>query len=174
MRTLDPIVKFDFAFSSFCLCHRFNQQVASISKAVSHTGDGHLYIVMAVLASVIDKPNGAMFFAVGLLAFAFELPTYIAIKKIFKRRRPGQFSSLLPSFITPADQYSLPSGHTAAGFVMATLIGHFYPAMFSFAVVWALAIGASRILLGVHFFSDIILGAALGVACASTALALLS
>lgn len=174
MRTLDPIVKLDFAFSSFCLRHRFNHQVASVSKAISHTGDGHLYVIMAVLASLLDKSHGATFLAVGLLAFAIELPAYILIKKIFKRRRPGQFSSLLPSFITPADQYSLPSGHTAAGFLMAILIGHFYSALFVFAVIWALCIGISRILLGVHFFSDILLGAGLGALCAFISIALLS
>ena len=36
------IAKFDLAFSSVCLQHRFNQQVANISKGVSHSGDGHL------------------------------------------------------------------------------------------------------------------------------------
>ncbi|MCL9781572.1 phosphatase PAP2 family protein [Vibrio sp. S4M6] len=173
MRTLEPIAKFDFVLSSFCLRHRFNQQFASISKAISHTGDGHLYVMMAVLASLLDKAHGPLFFATALLAFAIELPSYVLIKKVFKRRRPGQLSSLLPAFITPADQYSLPSGHTAAAFVMATVMGHFYPELFVFSVIWAACIGVSRILLGVHFFSDILFGVGLGVACGLLSIAVL-
>ncbi|HHB1591990.1 TPA: phosphatase PAP2 family protein [Vibrio campbellii] len=166
------IAKFDLAFSSVCLQHRFNQQVANISKGVSHSGDGHLYLVLGLLAWFLDKQQGQWFLLAGLIAFAIELPIYWALKNSFKRRRPEELSALLPAFITPSDRYSLPSGHTAAGFVMAMLINHFYPELGTFAFVWAGLIGISRILLGVHFFTDIIIGALLGSLCGSIALAI--
>ena len=53
-----------------------------------------------------------------LLAFAFELPLYLLLKNLLKRQRPVG----LPVFITPSDRYSLPSGHTAAAFLMATVL----------------------------------------------------
>ncbi|MEG3695028.1 phosphatase PAP2 family protein [Vibrio coralliirubri] len=167
MRTIEPIVRWDVAFSVFCLNNRYGGQHATLSKAVSHTGDGHLYALIALLA---DSNTGRDFLLVGLTAFAIELPIYWFAKNTLKRRRPAEFSSLLHSHIVPSDKYSLPSGHSAAAFVMATLIGHFYPSLYLFSLVWATAIAGSRILLGVHFLTDVLIGVALGIACTSLAI----
>jgi len=169
MRT---IAKLDLAFSTFCLQHRFNQPVARISKAVSHTGDGHLYAAFGFLAWALDSLYGGIFLIAGFIAFAIELPCYWLLKNSFQRRRPQELSPLLTAFITPSDRYSLPSGHTAAAFVMATLIGHYYPEGYSLAFIWATLIGSARILLGVHFFTDVIIGAILGAGCATLSLQL--
>ncbi|MGF1700663.1 phosphatase PAP2 family protein [Photobacterium makurazakiensis] len=161
MIVLAPIQRLDFAFSTLCLCHRFNYQVARISRAISHTGDGHLYIVFGVLVWVLDPLQGHQVLKMGLMAFALELPVYLLLKNSFKRSRPKTF----PSFIQPSDKYSLPSGHTAAAFVMASLITTFYPDCAWFIWPWAIAIGFSRVLLGVHYLSDIFVGALLGIVC---------
>lgn len=169
---MERIAAFDLAFSNFCLQHRFNYQVATISKAVSHSGDGHLYLLIGLLAWLLSPSVGALFLGCGLLAFAIELPIYWVLKNSFKRRRPEEYCAFLPAFITPSDRYSLPSGHTAAGFVMATLIGYFFPELTLFAYAWAVSIGVSRVLLGVHFLTDIVIGALLGISCAQLALTL--
>ncbi|WP_104399979.1 phosphatase PAP2 family protein [Vibrio penaeicida] len=174
MRSIEPIARFDLAFSSFCLQHRFNLQVARISKAVSRSGDGHFYAVLGIVLWLFDSMSGGEFLTAGLMAFALELPIYWVLKNSFKRRRPQELSNLLTAFITPSDRYSLPSGHTAAAFVMATLIGEFYPSFYLIAVIWASFIGLSRILLGVHFITDVVIGAGLGLVCAKAALLTLS
>ena len=170
MRTIEPIIRWDVAFSFFCLRNRYSQQSAQVSKAISHTGDGHLYILLALVVVLLDQTSGTDFLLVGLSAFAMELPIYWLDKNTLKRRRPSEFSALLHSHITPSDKYSLPSGHTAAAFLMATLIGHFYPNLYLFSLLWASAIGVSRVLLGVHFLTDVLIGAALGIVCAVLAI----
>ncbi len=45
MRTIEPIVRWDVAFASR-LKNRYSGQHATLSKAVSHTGDGHLYVLI--------------------------------------------------------------------------------------------------------------------------------
>ncbi|WP_428773066.1 phosphatase PAP2 family protein [Vibrio sp.] len=172
MRVIDSIVKLDLAFSGLCLHHRHSMRMAQLSRAISHTGDGHLYLLMGLMAWATGGGRGLAFLTAGLVAFAIELPFYWLIKNGFKRRRPEELSSQLRAYIKPSDRYSLPSGHTAAGFVMAILIGHFYPLMGGLALVWAVLIGTSRILLGVHFLTDVVLGAALGMASALVALQL--
>jgi undecaprenyl-diphosphatase len=57
----------------------------------------------------------------------------------------------------------LPSGHTAAAFLMASILSSFYPSVTVFVYLWALSIGFSRVLLGVHYPGDILAGAALGL-----------
>lgn len=137
MRTIEPIVRWDVAFSMFCLKSRYSKQTAQISKAISHTGDGHLYLLFAIAALFLDEQSGKAFLMVGLAAFAIELPIYWLAKNTIKRRRPAEFSTFLHSYIVPSDKYSLPSGHSAAAFVMATVIGHFYPQVYLVSLVWA-------------------------------------
>jgi len=173
MRSIEPIAKFDLAFSLFCLQHRFNHPVSRISKAISHTGDGHLYLVFGVLAYLFAGKDGQLFFMAGLLAFGIELPIYWFAKNLFKRRRPQEFSDLVTSFITPSDRYSLPSGHTTAAFLMASITGHYFVELEVFTLIWASLIASSRILLGVHFLTDVLLGAFLGIGVAQTALAII-
>lgn len=130
MKTMQPIARFDLAFSLLCLQHRFNLPVARVSKAVSHTGDGHLYALIGLLSWWFEPRAGHALLMTGLLAFLIELPIYWLVKNSFKRRRPAQISHLLTSYITPSDQYSLPSGHTAAAFLMAVLMDHFRRSVF--------------------------------------------
>lgn len=167
--------RLDLAFSLLCLQHKFSQPVAKISRYISRTGDGHLYALLLALGwwfghtSTADSTE-AQFGKTGVWAFAIELPLYWLAKNSFKRRRPHELSQLIRLTFIPSDKYSLPSGHTAAAFVMATLIGHFYPEFYLVALLWACLIGMARILLGVHFISDVLLGALLGIVCAKMAM----
>ena len=159
---MDQITRLDLLVSRLCLSHGYNQLQARISRLVSRTGDGPLYLAGALLLAWLDGERGANFLLSGLGVFALELPLYLLLKNYIKRERP----SGLPVFIRPSDRYSLPSGHTAAAFVMASLVAIHYPAMAPLAFIWAACIGASRLLLGVHFLTDLIAGALLGSGCA--------
>ncbi|MBC5830693.1 phosphatase PAP2 family protein [Vibrio metschnikovii] len=173
MRTIEPLIKLDLALSSYCLRHQATSSLTNVSKAVSHTGDGHLYLILGLLAWGLDRNHGSQFFIIGMAAFAIELPIYWVVKNAVQRRRPQDYSPCFTASITPSDRYSLPSGHTAAAFLMATLIGQFYPSLYPAALIWAGLIGSSRIVLGVHFFTDVVAGALLGYGSAVIAMIIL-
>ena len=64
--------------------------------------------------------------------------------------------------ILPPDQFSFPSGHSITAFAIAVPIGLFYPELRVPLLLVAASIAASRIVLGMHFLSDVLAGSALG------------
>ena len=132
---------------------------------ISRSGDGPCYLVIVLLLllfNAIENPHE--FLLVAGLAYAIELSLYIVLKNSIRRARPQASLNNYRAFITPSDTFSFPSGHTAAAFVFACLIVQIYPVIGWVVFPWACAIGASRVLLGVHFPSDIAAGALLGTA----------
>jgi undecaprenyl-diphosphatase len=162
---MNKIQQWDLQVCRICLLHAYNRPQARISRLISRTGDGPLYAVLAALLWWQGEAERELV-GVALLAFAIELPLYLLLKNLLKRQRPIG----LPVFITPSDRYSLPSGHTAAAFLMATVLTAIFPLWAPLLFVWAALVGASRLLLGVHYLSDLVAGALLGGGCALLAL----
>ena len=140
---------------------------------LSKTGDGYLYFFIGMLLWAFEPEHGELFLYTALMAYALELPIYVLLKKLFKRPRPCDFLMNLTAHVTPSDKFSLPSGHTAAAWLMACIIAHFYPPFAFIAYIWAALIGLSRVLLGVHYPSDVVAGTLLGMTIASLSISIL-
>ncbi|QQX79741.1 phosphatase PAP2 family protein [Shewanella sp. KX20019] len=134
-----------------------------LALSISASGNGPVYLYVAVLFILLDS-HGESLINMLLAAYLVELPLYFLLKNIIRRQRPCHALADGIARFEPADKFSLPSGHTAAAFVMATSIYFTYPALFYIASCWAISVGLSRVILGVHYPLDIIAGALLGVA----------
>lgn len=163
---MNKIQQWDLQVCRACLLHPYSRSQARISRLISRTGDGPLYALLAALLWWQGEAERNMVL-IALLAFSLELPLYLLLKNALRRQRPAG----LPVFITPSDRYSLPSGHTAAAFLMATVLAASLPLWAPLLFTWAMLVGASRLLLGVHYLSDLVAGALLGSGCALWALA---
>jgi undecaprenyl-diphosphatase len=135
-------------------------------RFISHTGDGYVYFLIALCILFFEPEHGSQFFWCGIIAYTFDVSLYLLLKNWIKRDRPAVKIESYTPWITPSDKFSFPSGHTAAAFLFAFLVLTFYPVFAPLCFVWASMIAISRVLLGVHFPTDLIAGGILGSGCA--------
>lgn len=143
---------------------------AVLMRSVSASGDGYLYPVFALTLLLVQPAAGQCLLLAGLAAFSLELPLYLLLKNTIRRPRPCASMNGVRQLTTPHDTFSFPSGHTAAAFVMATMVCTFLPPWGGVAFAWAGLVGFSRVFLGVHYPTDVLAGAMLGLASAGAAL----
>ncbi|MFQ3229840.1 phosphatase PAP2 family protein [Reinekea sp.] len=149
------------------LFHRFGARRPTsfpikLSRIVSKTADGQLYLLFMAVFGLLHKQDGFLFIKTILIAFCIERSLYFLLKNSFKRNRPADSISGFESNITPNDQFSFPSGHTSAAFLFAVMVGQTFPTLQPWLFVWASLVALSRVLLGVHFPFDTVVGAVLG------------
>jgi membrane-associated phospholipid phosphatase len=120
--------------------------------------------VMMYTIGLIQKDSlikqKALFIGETFLASAFVT---IASKSIFKRDRPYvTHPSIQP--LSVEGSYSMPSAHTSSAFATATSLSMAYPKWYVVvpSFVWASSVGYSRMHLGVHYPSDVLVGALVG------------
>lgn len=165
MKLINSIHKYDVFMFIWLNNVSIHRALVRISRYVSKTADGFLYVLLAGWLYLIQGFNDPLLQAM-LLAFAIERPVYFVLKNGFRRHRPQQALQNFRSVITPSDHFSFPSGHTSAACMMATLVGYFFPALMVGLYLWAALVGFSRVVLGVHFPTDTLVGAALGLSSA--------
>ncbi len=134
--------------------------------AATRAGDGWLWYLAGLSMLLFGGPvRFAAFSAAGCAAFA-GAGIFVAIKKVSGRKRPCEIEPHCWARLLPPDQFSFPSGHTITAFAVAVSIGVFYPHFLAPLLFCAFSIAASRILLGMHFLSDVVVGAILGTGLA--------
>jgi undecaprenyl-diphosphatase len=129
-------------------------------------GDGWLWYAMGLVILLFG--GGQRFLAVGAgaLAAATGIAMFLRLKKAAGRKRPSTFEPHCWATLLPPDQFSFPSGHTITAFAVAVSLSRFYPELAIGLLFCAMSVAASRILLGMHFLSDVLAGAVLGTALA--------
>ncbi|MGR9115722.1 MAG: phosphatase PAP2 family protein [Gammaproteobacteria bacterium] len=165
MKLIYSIHKYDVFMFTWLNNVRPHAMLAKLGRYLSKTGDGHLYILAAAFLFWREGIASPLLQSI-ILAFLVERPVYFMLKNGFKRNRPQAALQNFRSLITPSDQFSFPSGHTSAAFMVATLVGCFNPSLMIPLYCWASLVGFSRVVLGVHFPTDTVMGAILGISTA--------
>ena len=148
-----------------------NWDMHDLSRGLSHSG---LVLPVGVptamgVYALIKKDQPLLKEAIYIGTSVIEaLGITMAMKYTFDRQRPYEkYPDLIHPVSTEPDP-SFPSGHTAAAFSLATSLSITYPKWYVIApsAVWACGVGLSRINQGVHYPSDVMTGAAIGIGCA--------
>jgi undecaprenyl-diphosphatase len=97
---------------------------------------------------------------------------YRLLKQGTLRPRPYEVHAHIAAGAVPLDRFSFPSGHTLHAVAFSLVAAAYYPALWPALAAMTLAVAASRIVLGLHYPSDVLAGAALGATVALASLSL--
>lgn len=158
--------KLDYADVSVCalfnrLSHR--QNIRGMFQIVSRLGDGVIwYAIMAFLPLVAGYEGALISLHMGFTALA-GLLLYKLTKQISGRERPyvmhaGRVACAMP----PLDRYSFPSGHTLHAVSFTIVLSGYLPSMMWILMPFSLMVALSRLVLGLHYPSDVLAGALIG------------
>lgn len=134
----------------------------TLAAILAHSGDSWFWLLGLALVYFVGgefwRPR-AVTLAVGILVTAVLVLT---IKFSVRRRRPeGEWGGVYRS----TDPHSFPSGHAARTLMLAFLAISLGPAWLVVALmVWAPLVAVARVAMGLHYLSDVLAGAVLGMA----------
>ena len=167
------LARFDHA--EYRLCRSLNRGVAYPTvkyffKTASRLGDGVIWYVLMVALPLIYGARGLQVSLVMLATGAAGLVVYKLLKRTFVRERPFIRHTGISLAQAPLDRYSFPSGHTLHAVAFAWQAIAAFPELSWVLVPLASLIAASRVVLGLHYPTDVLAGAAIGAGLATTGL----
>jgi undecaprenyl-diphosphatase len=128
----------------------------------SRLGDGVVWYGAMLALPFVGGPAGLPCALRMLLLGLLNLVVYRILKRHFARPRPFVACPGVRACTRCLDEHSFPSGHTLHAVAFGTLLTAYYPGLAW--VVWPFValVAASRVVLGLHFPSDVVVGAAMG------------
>ncbi len=165
---LEKIMEFDARLSKALRVQKEQQILSLILKIFAHSGDSWFWLAGLFITWLFSKGDWrqrSAFLGVGLFIMAAAV---IVLKFAIRRPRPeGEWGHIYR--IT--DPHSFPSGHAARSAALAVMAIAVGPPWFSIAVsIWAPWVGLSRVALGVHYLSDVLVGWLVGAAMGGIAI----
>lgn len=140
----------------------------SLAAFFAHSGDSWFWWGGLLLLWWLGEPfwkEWALTILVAIIALALIV---LAIKFLVRRRRPeGEWGA----FYRNTDPHSFPSGHAARAILIAVMVSGLGPGwLIPILWVWALLVALARVAMGVHYLSDILAGALIGLLAGGTGL----
>ena len=161
--------------------HVRNDFLTPIFKFITHLADkGIIWLCISLVLLIVpammlkfgtpnvrQQKNLRVLFTIGIMCVIGFILTFavnhVLLKHAVDRTRPYELISGLELLVSPADDASFPSGHSAISFTIATILMFQLPKKFGIpAMVLAALIAFSRLYVGIHFPTDVIFGAISG------------
>jgi len=160
------------------LCVRLNRAlryfgVLHVFRAVSWLGDG-IFWYSLMLALLLQQGRDAAPAVVHMACVGFVCTAvYKLLKRSTLRPRPYEVLSVVARGAAPLDAFSFPSGHTLHAVAFTLVAVSYCPWLAALLVPFTLLVAASRVVLGLHYPTDVLAGGTIGAALAAASSLLL-
>ena len=128
----------------------------------SRCGDGWLWSALGLILFFFGGSRRFDALGAGFISVGAGQLTFFILKRLIGRERPCATEPHCWSILLPPDRFSFPSGHTITAFAIAFSLGLYYPGLLVGLIFCALSVAASRVILGLHFLSDVLAGILIG------------
>ena len=138
---------------------KLHHQMLCISMIlITELGSTAFSVISCILSIYIQLGTGNMIGEYMTVTIIFSQILVQTLKRIVNRPRPYRVLKEANAKNPPKCRYSFPSGHTSAAFCIAFVMYHSLPALSFIVFPLALLVGISRIYLGVHYPTDVLVG----------------
>jgi len=172
----EVIAYFNEVEGNFCLrVNRLSRRnwIRLLFSVISKLGDGGFWASIALAVIFLQGTAALPVIAHISVTGGIGVAIYKLLKKHLVRERPYINHGEIVCGTAPLDRYSFPSGHTLHAVSFSIMLSQIEPLLTPLVWPFAALVAASRVILGLHYPSDVVVGAAIGSTLASVSLALI-
>ncbi|MCX8131138.1 MAG: phosphatase PAP2 family protein [Clostridia bacterium] len=159
MSSITAIIKKNDVIVFFLLNRKMHCRILNVlMKAVTQLGSAGFVVSLATVCLLYDLAYYSRIGALVVLNLIVSQVIIQLVKRIANRPRPYKTFDWVIAVKPPECKYSFPSGHTSAAFSLAFVLTYTIPAFSLIFIFPAVLVGISRIYLGCHFPTDVIIG----------------
>lgn len=154
--------------AEYGLCRRLNRGASfviprRIFQVASRLGDGVIWYVLILALPLVYGREAIRPAVVMAISGCTGVVLYKVLKHVLVRERPFITHSAIDLAMPPLDRYSFPSGHTLHAVCFTVQMTALYPSLGWVLIPLTLTIAGSRVVLGLHYPTDVLAGAAIGL-----------
>lgn len=133
-------------------------------KAVSRLGDGAFWYALMLTLALVDGWRGLDTAAHMAVVGGVATLLYRRLKQWTRRPRPFAQDKRIQAWIPPLDEFSFPSGHTLHAVGFSVVACNAFPSLAWLLLPFTLSVAVSRVVLGMHYPSDVVAATGIGLA----------
>lgn len=157
----------------FCLaCNRWGARrtIARGFAAISRLGDGAFWYLLMLALPLCGGSRGVQATLHMVCVGAIAALLYRSLKRWTRRPRPFRAHRGIIAHLPPLDEFSFPSGHTLHAVAFTLIALGYFPALAVLLVPFTALVAASRVVLGLHYPSDVLAATLIGIVLAGCSL----
>ncbi len=156
-------------------CRRANhwcrrQTLRRFFARISRLGDGAFWYALMLALVLVDGMDGVRASAHMAATGVIALTLYKLLKRWTRRPRPFAADLRIRAWVAPLDEFSFPSGHTLHAVSFSIVALAYYPWLAPLVVPFSACVALSRVVLGLHYPSDVLAATLIGALLAGLSL----
>ena len=169
--------RIDFGGGDRRICLAMNRWVARhalirLFRLVSRLGDGAFWYALMAAIALLGGASGRWIALQMAITGLVAATLYRLLKRWTRRPRPFRAHADITAHIAPLDEFSFPSGHTLHAVTFSLVALAHLPMLAPLLVPFTLLVAMSRVVLGLHYPSDVLAAMLIGIVLAAISLQL--